>query len=208
MLHICNLYSKKNAFFARFWAYVGQPHGHIGWATSMPFASINSTNPRTNPWSFHKKYWELAILKNVFFLSRPFWFFFAFFPSKQVKNYGLARMGQNFEQAKCDNTFWPRPNILKGSVDSWNFQQMLDLGFSETSQNFSWGCEVSVNPKSRICWKFQLSISKTVGYADLEEVNISNLASPFINKNSKFVFILLLTWHLILRLLVDMTLIV
>ena len=29
--------------------YVGQPHGHIVWATSIPFASINSTNPRTNP---------------------------------------------------------------------------------------------------------------------------------------------------------------
>ena len=25
-------------------------------------------------------------------------------------------MGQNFDQAKCDNTFWPMPNILKGSV--------------------------------------------------------------------------------------------
>ena len=27
-------------------------------------------------------------------------------------------MGQNFDQAKCDNTFWPRPNILTGSVRS------------------------------------------------------------------------------------------
>ena len=25
-------------------------------------------------------------------------------------------MAQNFDQAKCDNTFWPMPNILKGSV--------------------------------------------------------------------------------------------
>jgi hypothetical protein len=25
-------------------------------------------------------------------------------------------MGQNFDKAKFDNTFWPRPNILKGSV--------------------------------------------------------------------------------------------
>ena len=28
----------------------------------------------------------------------------------------LARMGQNFYQVKRDNTFWPMPNILKGSV--------------------------------------------------------------------------------------------
>ena len=43
------------SFFACFWAYVGQPHGHMGWAKSMPFASINPTNPRTNPWNFHEK---------------------------------------------------------------------------------------------------------------------------------------------------------
>ena len=87
-------------FLGHFWAYVWQPHDHIGWATSMPFASINSTNPRTNPWNFHKKYWELAILKNSVFLSRPFWFFFSekkyFFassPWKSVTNYVLERMG-------------------------------------------------------------------------------------------------------------------
>ena len=39
--------------------------------------SINSTNPRTNPWNFHKKYWELAELENDFFLSQPFWVFFS-----------------------------------------------------------------------------------------------------------------------------------
>ena len=48
-------------FLGHFWAYVGQPQGHIGWAKSMPFASFNPTNPRTNPVDFHKKYWELAI---------------------------------------------------------------------------------------------------------------------------------------------------
>ena len=38
-----------NAFLALFWAYVGQPDDHIGWATLMPFVSIYSTNPRNNP---------------------------------------------------------------------------------------------------------------------------------------------------------------
>ena len=56
----------KNAFFACFWAYVGQSHNHIGWATSMPFASINPTNSRTNPWNFHKK-----ILRNGDFKLWP-----------------------------------------------------------------------------------------------------------------------------------------
>ena len=51
-----------------------------------------------------------------FFWVGHFEFFFAFFPWKLVKVYWLARMGQNFDQVKCDNTFWPMPNILKGSV--------------------------------------------------------------------------------------------
>ena len=45
----------KNTFFVCFWAYVGQPYDHISWAVPMPFASINSTIPRTNPWKFHEK---------------------------------------------------------------------------------------------------------------------------------------------------------
>ena len=45
----------KKTFLAYFWAYVGQPHKHTSWATPIPFTSINSTNPRTNPWKFHEK---------------------------------------------------------------------------------------------------------------------------------------------------------
>ena len=116
-----------------FCPYVGQPHSHIGWDKPMPFASINPTNPRTNPWNFHKKilrigdfekctFFESAIL-NFFFQKKKF--FFAFFPWKLVKVYWLARMAQNFDQAKCDNTFWPMPNILKGSVPM-NIQEFLN----------------------------------------------------------------------------------
>jgi hypothetical protein len=56
----CPTYAPKQAksaffwFLALFWAYVGLPDGHIGWAKSMPFASFNLTNPRTNPVNFHK----------------------------------------------------------------------------------------------------------------------------------------------------------
>ena len=79
--------AKKCLFcvLGHFWAYVGQPHGHIGWAKPMPFASINPTNPRTNPWNFHEKilriggagkwpFFESAIL-NFFFQNK---FFFCF----------------------------------------------------------------------------------------------------------------------------------
>ena len=78
------LKNTKNPFFPCFRPYVGQPHSHIGWAKSMPFTSINPTNPRTDPWNFHEKilriggagkwgFFEAAILN---FLSRPFWIFF------------------------------------------------------------------------------------------------------------------------------------
>ena len=84
----------KNVFFACFRAFVGQPYSQIGWATSMPFASFNPTNLRTNPWNFHEKilrtggagkwaFFEAAILN---FLSRPFWIFFCFI---SVKNPAL-----------------------------------------------------------------------------------------------------------------------
>ena len=94
----------KNAFFAYFRAYVGQPHGHIGWAKWMPFASFNPTNPRTNPWNFggicsafdeveKLSFFESAIL-NFFFRKKNF--FFASSPWKLVTNYVLEWMGLNF----------------------------------------------------------------------------------------------------------------
>ena len=52
-------------FFGHFWAYVGQPHGRIGWAASMPFTSINSTYPRTNSWNFHKKILKMTESDNT-----------------------------------------------------------------------------------------------------------------------------------------------
>ena len=57
-------------------AYVRQLHGHIHWATSMPFASINPTNPRTNLWNFHEKIFRIDDFEISVFLSRPFDFFF------------------------------------------------------------------------------------------------------------------------------------
>ena len=42
----------------------------------MPFASINSTNPRTNLWNFHKKILRIGGVVKWPFFRRPFWFFF------------------------------------------------------------------------------------------------------------------------------------
>ena len=88
----------KNAFLSCFRPYVGEPDNHIGWATSMPFTSINPiTNPRTNPWNFCEKilriggvenlrFFELAIL--IFVFKKKF--FFESFPWKSVKIYMVA----------------------------------------------------------------------------------------------------------------------
>ena len=53
-------------FFGHFWAYVRQPHSHIGWARSMPFTSFNPTNPRTNPVNFHKKILRIGDFDSFF----------------------------------------------------------------------------------------------------------------------------------------------
>ena len=70
----------------------------------MPFASINSTNPRTNPWNFHEKilriggagkwdFFEAAILN---FLSRPFWIFFASYQWKTQPIYMRYHFFQHY----------------------------------------------------------------------------------------------------------------
>ena len=85
--------NRKEAVLALFWAYVGQPDGHIGWVTLMPFASINPTNPRTNPWNFggncstfgeveKLSFFESAIL-NYFFQKKNF---FCFIPMKTCQS--------------------------------------------------------------------------------------------------------------------------
>ena len=55
------------------------------WTALQPYrlSHINSINPRTNPWIFWKKYWELEVLKTFIFLSWTFWilnFLFCFIP--------------------------------------------------------------------------------------------------------------------------------
>ena len=58
-----------------FCPYVRQPHNHIGWATSMPFVSINPTNPRTNLWNFGRNcsaFGEVAWVYFIFAVKNTF----------------------------------------------------------------------------------------------------------------------------------------
>ena len=77
--------------------------------------------------------------------------------------------------------FFRNKTFLFFKIQSWNFQQLFEIEFRETSQNFkairqkiekNWNknclnelnelkfCEVSRNSISNSCWKFQLSILK------------------------------------------------
>ena len=101
-------------FFSHFWAYVGQPHDHIGWAQSMPFASINPTNLRTSLWNFHKKNWELTELKNDLFLSRPFWIFFF----KKKKNFFWKKNFKMADSKKVSFSTTPKSWAITAKI-SW-----------------------------------------------------------------------------------------
>ena len=71
-------------FFACFCPYVGQSHNHIGWDKSMLFASINPSNPRTDPWDFHKKILRIGDFEKCTFFESAIlnfssqYFFFAY----------------------------------------------------------------------------------------------------------------------------------
>ena len=76
----------KNGFFVFlgcFWPYAGQPNRHIGWATWMPFTSINPTDPRTNLWNFSENVLRIGDFEILSFFESAiliFFFFFASFP--------------------------------------------------------------------------------------------------------------------------------
>ena len=104
----------KNAFvvfLGCFWAYVGQPHNHIGWATLKPFASINAV-------------WELAVLKISFLLNHPFWNYFQkkrflLHSHENQSNHWLARIGKILIKPNITTlfdpcqTFWCRASVWK-----------------------------------------------------------------------------------------------
>ena len=61
--------------FRLFYVYATLPHNHISWARSIPFASINSSNPRTNLWNLCKNFLKIVDFEKFwvshFFASSP-----------------------------------------------------------------------------------------------------------------------------------------
>ena len=79
--------------------YVGKPHGHIGWAKSMPFTSINPTNPKTNPWNFGGNCSAFGDVEKLSFFESAILiiFFFAFIPIEISHNLWDTKEGTNFD---------------------------------------------------------------------------------------------------------------
>ena len=65
-IKMADVKNKKNALFACFRPYIGQPDNHIGWATSLPLASIYYIDPRTNPWNFCEKILRIGGVEQLF----------------------------------------------------------------------------------------------------------------------------------------------
>ena len=97
---------------------------HIDWATSMAFASINPTNPRTNPWNFggncsafdggwKTQFFWVGHFKKKFAKKKNI---FASFPWKLVNIHRIARTGQNFDDYPGFQQTPGMPILLQHSV--------------------------------------------------------------------------------------------
>ena len=76
------------------------PHNHMGWATSMPFASINTTHPRNNKWNFGEKKLRLVAFENLSYFESTILIFgfvlFRFIPMKISQSLLVSRDGSKF----------------------------------------------------------------------------------------------------------------
>ena len=128
-------------FFSLFWAYGGQPHDHISWAKPMPFASINSTKPRNDPWEFHEKilriggagkwgFFEAAILN---FYVGHFDFFFASFHWKMqpisMRDHFFLHYGWFFQNLRKEAV----RTFMHTTVDAMEWE--FNLGWKELYRN-------------------------------------------------------------------------
>ena len=124
-----------NAFFACFRPYVRQPDDHIGWATSMPFASINSTDPRTNPAQFREKILRIdGFEKRSFFESAVLEIFFAKSHEKQSKVLGEQGWVEIFMFTLVSSPWGLGPTLMHRTVIWIEFK--VPLHFNKSSAAF------------------------------------------------------------------------
>ena len=93
--------------------------------TNLSLQRIKTSRAKDQSMKYSRKILRIGNFNKLSFFEMAILNFFASFPWKQVKVYWIARMGQNFDQDKCDNTFWPRPNILHPSVLFWVLNEIM-----------------------------------------------------------------------------------
>ena len=76
-----------------------KPHDHIGWAKSMPFASINPTNPRANPGNFGGNCSAFGEVEKVSYFESAILNFFS--KKKKEKKKNLLHPHENKSQIMC-----------------------------------------------------------------------------------------------------------
>ena len=133
----------KNAFFMFlpfFWAYVRQPDNHIGWATSMPFASIYSTYPKTNPRNFSKITLRIGGAGKWHFLV--FWFLVIWFFKKEKRNPNETQLGFHMSYHLFLHSGWFLLNHGKDFIRT-NMHTTAAALISDESSPLSWWRKIS-----------------------------------------------------------------
>jgi hypothetical protein len=105
--------------------YVGQPDDHICWVTLISLHQFILLTQ--GPINFAKCFWELTVLKNVFFLSWPFWNFFCnrnFFLLNPMKS------SQRFLGSKDGSKCWWLPSFPASEVLGQHLCTGLYVAFS------------------------------------------------------------------------------
>ena len=99
--------------FRPFWAYVGQPDDHIGWATLMPFALICFINPRTNLWNFHEKILIIGGVEKLSFFESAILIFFSKRNKKNLLHPHALWCNLKLQTRQFCYTYFAQPTDLK-----------------------------------------------------------------------------------------------
>ena len=131
MSYVCVVYESSSLSYAtlpvKMFGLGQKVLSHLAWSKFWPILANQETlailheNEANFFIFFRKKNFKMADWKKAYFPKSPILKKF----SRKFHGLVLGLVGLNdakpidFAQAKCDNTFWPRPNILTGSVVLW-----------------------------------------------------------------------------------------
>ena len=162
---------------ACFWAYVWQPHDHIGWTTSMPFASINPTNPRNNPWNFHEKILRIGGVENISFFESAILNFFS-------KKKEIALCQENRQPVHMRYHFflhygWFLQNLQKEAVQTNMHTTVFESIYWVDKTHHWWSCLYVM-----LC-RIIAKLNWDINWLTIERFNGSPHITQYINRKGK-----------------------